>query len=485
MNDQKLQFLSRRSLIKSIGGLTVSWPLLRSIAHAQAAGETGPLKRLVLVCGESGGSGYWWRPQGGETNFDLEFDGAILKPLAPLRNKLLILNGVGNYALAFRGTESHEARSVTFTAYANSKSGDPNFARGPSVDRGIIERLGEARPLYATIGAPSIGTGSEYYYARPGYPIAGVGTSTGIFDALFSNTPTSPSENATLTPTQLFQKTMWEQQMEDAKVLRTRLGPDARLKLDEYLATLNEKLEAFKNQPMPPNRIPPRPVNPDYNQTIDVRGPYDRYTRDLDLVADGLILGTTQVACLKVAHWVMEDSFLGQRIETYDDSGRSQGNMTITDYHQHVAHAQFVEDRLRSAAPNIIGRDVHRAIAIVMARFLQRLESARERDGSSVLDHTLVVWTTQLGDQSSHLGGRLPYVLAGGLGERVGTFRMGRFLDYAPGGISGYEELKAVNCAVAQHQLLNSVQRTFGIEQDVFGENLNPARCRGYLPRAT
>jgi hypothetical protein len=485
MDEHKIQSLSRRSLIKSVGGLTISWPLMRSIAHAQAAGETGPLKRLVLVCGESGSSGYWWRPQGGETNFNIEFDGAVLRPLAPLRSKLLILNGVGNYALAFRGTESHEARSVTFTAYANSKSGDPNFARGPSVDRGIVERLRESRPLYATIGGPGMGTGSEYYYARPGYPIAGVGTSTGIFDALFSNRPATTPQNVTLTPTQLFQKTMWEQQLEDAKVLRTRLGPEAQIKLDEYLATLSEKLEGFKNQPPRPPIIPPRPVNPDYNQTINVRGPYDMYTRDLDLVADGLILGTTQVACLKIAHWVIEDSFLGQRIETYDDAGRGRGSMTISDFHQHVAHAQFVEDQYQSLAPNAIGRDVHRAVATVMARFLQRLDAATEQDGSTVLDNTLVVWTTQLGDQSSHLGGRLPYVLAGGLGEKVGTFRMGRFLDYAPGGISGYEELKAVNCAVAQHQLLNSVQRTFGIEQDVFGENLNAARCRGYLPRAT
>ena len=115
-----------------------------------------------------------------------------MKGLASLRSKLLIINGVGNYAAAFNGVENHEVRAVTFTAWANSKRNDPNYARGPSVDRGIIDKLGETRPLYASIGGPVTGFGSEYYYSSPGFPIRGVGTLTGIYDALFSNLPGLP-----------------------------------------------------------------------------------------------------------------------------------------------------------------------------------------------------------------------------------------------------------------------------------------------------
>ncbi len=483
---QKLAW-SRRALLKSVGGLCISAPLMRSLAFAQAVDDIGPIKRIVFVCGEAGGSSYWWRPQGGENDFNIDFDGSVLSPLASLRQKLLIINGVGNYAAAFRGVDNHEVRAVTFTAWANSKPGDPNFARGPSVDRGIIEKLRENRPLYASIGGPASGPGSEYYYANAGYPIAGVGSTVGIFDGLFAHVSANlqQDQGQNLGLVKNFQKNLWQAQIADTQLLRSRVSADVQIKLDEYLATLKEKLSLIVDIQAPVGKIPTRPSDPDYNQTIKVDGPYDLYTRDLDLVADGLILGMTQVACLKLHHTVIEDSFLGKNVDTYDQQGRKSGNMQIKDFHQHVAHAQLVGDSFRSLAPSLIVRSVQTAQAKVMARFLTRLDSALEKDGSTVLDNTLVVWTTQLGDQAAHQSGRLPYVLAGGLGQKMKTFRMGRFLDFAPGGIRSIDDLNASRSPVAQHLLLNSVQKTFGIERDFFGENLNPEKCRGYLPRAT
>ncbi len=486
MHEHHKLSLSRRALLRNVGGLCISAPLMRSLAYAQAAGDLGPLKRVVFICGESGSAGYWWRPQGGENDFNIGFEGAVLSPLIPLRQKLLILNGVGNYAASFGGVDNHEVRSVTFTAYANSKPGDPNYARGPSVDRGIVERLKEKRPLYASIGGPAQGPGSEYYYAGPGNPIAGVGTTVGIFDALFANVSSNLTQDngQGVSQVKVFQKSLWEEQLSEAKLLRSRLNADAQLKLDEYLTTLQEKIAMLKDTVTSPITVPPRPSNPDYSQTIKVDGPYNLYSRDLDLVASGLILGVTQVACLKLHHGVIEDSFVGRSIDTYDQDGRKTGSRQITDYHQHVAHMQLVGDQYRNLAPTLMARSVHHAQAKVVAQFLLQLDAAVEKDGSTVLDNTLVVWTTQMGDQSAHRSGRLPYVLAGGLGQKMKTFRMGRFLDYAPSGIKSYEDLDAARCAVPQHLLLNSVQKTFGIERDVFGENLSD-RCRGYLPRAT
>jgi hypothetical protein len=477
--------LSRRSILKSIGGLAVSMPLARSLAMAQSEGDSGPAKRVVFICGESGASSLWWRPRGGEKDFDIEFEGAVLKPLAPLRSKLLILNGVGNFAAAF-GVENHEARATTFTAWANSKPGEPNFARGPSVDRAIIRALQENRPLYAMIGGEG-GPGSEYFYAGPGYPIGAVGTPIRIFDALFGGYNPPPQNTAEIA-LQDYRRALIQQQVADASLLRQRLGPEAQARLDQYLVTLQGHLDSLTLKPVPPPLIP-TPVkptrNPDYKTPMTIRGPHDHYTQDLDLIADGLILGLTQVACLKVHHGIVEDGFVGKSVDTYDANGTRVGSMQISDYHQHVAHAQGVGDRFSSLAPNLMARDVHNVVAKAVARFLLRLDSVREADGSTVLDNTLVVWTTQLGDQATHFSGRLPYVLAGGLGEKMGTFKMGRFVDYVPGGIQSAAELRAMNCAVPHHRLLNSIQRTFGVEQDIFGENLDPSRCMGYLPRAT
>lgn len=484
MNHREFR-LSRRSVLKSIGGLAISLPLARSLAMAQSGEVMGPVKRVVFICGESGGSSLWWRPRGSERDFNIDFNGAVLKPLAPLRSKLLILNGIGNYAAAF-GVENHEARATTFTAWANSKPGEPNFARGPSVDRGIISQLQETRPLYAAIGGEG-GPGSEYYYAGPGYPISAVATPGRIFDALFAHY-TPPTQDTSLLELQEYRRSLVVQQIEDARLLRKRLGADAQARLDQYLTTLEGHLDALaiKSPVLLPISIPVKPTGkPDYSQHVPIEGPYDHYTKDLDLIADGLILGVTQVACLKINHGNVEDGFVGKAVDTYDARGMKTGSMTITDYHQHVAHAQLVGDQYASLAPQLMVRDCHTVVAKAVARFLMRLDAIREADGSTVLDNTLVVWTTQLGDQASHFSGRLPYVLAGGLGEKMGTFKMGRFVDYAPGGVQDLLQLRAANCAVTHHVLLNSIQKTFGVQADVFGENLSPERCMGYLPRAT
>ena len=187
---------------------------------------------------------------------------------------------------------------------------------------------------------------------------------------------------------------------------------------------------------------------------------------------------------MRLGHGTVEDYYVGKTVDTYDRNAVKNGTMTITDYHQHVAHSQFTGDQYRNVATNLIVRESSKVMAQAVAHFLQRLDSATESDGSTVLDNTLVVWTSQMGCQAAHQSGRLPYVLAGGLGEKVGTFRMGRFVDYAPGGVKSAEDLDAAKSPVAANVLLNSVQRTFGIVQDVFGENLN-AKVRGYLPRAT
>ena len=57
---------------------------------------------------------------------------------------------------------------------------------------------------------------------------------------------------------------------------------------------------------------------------------------------------------------------------------------------------------------------------------LRRLDSIEEADGTSVLDNTLVYFSSEIADGDSHQHVDLPVLLAGGL---QGAVRTGRFLD--------------------------------------------------------
>jgi hypothetical protein len=62
--DHRKMKLSRRSLLQGLGSLAIISPLARVVSQAQAAADTGPLPRLLLISAECAGSTYWWRPPG-------------------------------------------------------------------------------------------------------------------------------------------------------------------------------------------------------------------------------------------------------------------------------------------------------------------------------------------------------------------------------------------------------------------------------------
>jgi hypothetical protein len=61
-----------------------------------------------------------------------------------------------------------------------------------------------------------------------------------------------------------------------------------------------------------------------------------------------------------------------------------------------------------------------------LAYFLGKLDSYSEGDGT-VLDNTLLLWATEIGESSQHDLMLMPYVLAGRAGGRI---RAGRLVDY-------------------------------------------------------
>jgi hypothetical protein len=58
---------------------------------------------------------------------------------------------------------------------------------------------------------------------------------------------------------------------------------------------------------------------------------------------------------------------------------------------------------------------------------LDKLSAAKEGDGGSLLDNSIVLWGNELGAGNSHTYKDIPWLLAGGAG---GKLRLGRFLQY-------------------------------------------------------
>src|SRR5262249_35515119 len=91
-----------------------------------------------------------------------------------------------------------------------------------------------------------------------------------------------------------------------------------------------------------------------------------------------------------------------------------------------------------------------------LAYLARRLaETPEPGGGGSMLDHTLIVWTNELGKGNSHTLDNIPFVLVGG----APNFRMGRALEMG---------------GVPHNRLLLSLAESFGHDLKKFG---NPDYC--------
>jgi hypothetical protein len=131
-----------------------------------------------------------------------------------------------------------------------------------------------------------------------------------------------------------------------------------------------------------------------------------------------------------------------------DLTGRSfPASGTNTSFHGGSHHAEN-PDRILDYSK------INRYHVACLAYFLDKLKSTPDGDGT-LLDHTLVLYGTNMGDSNQHLHYDVPYILAGGAG---GQLKGGRHLNFPT---------KTVTTA----NLLLSVLDMFGVKQDTIGDD--------------
>ena len=88
-----------------------------------------------------------------------------------------------------------------------------------------------------------------------------------------------------------------------------------------------------------------------------------------------------------------------------------------------------------------------------LSYFAEKLKSIKDGDGT-LLDHTLILYGTNMGDSNQHLHYDVPHILIGGAGGRL---RGGRHLGF---------KTKTVTTG----NLMNSILNIYGIRRDRFGD---------------
>jgi uncharacterized protein DUF1552 len=403
--------LSRRAVLKGMG-VTVGLPFLEAMAPAATAlaktAAKGKLRFVVveMVHGAAGSSNYGlqhnlWSPAAVGSSFDL--GPTALAPLDPLRDYVTIVSNTDvRMAEAFTtpeiGGDHFRASSVFLTQAHPKQTMGSDLHVGTSFDQIYAKQFGQdtAIPsMQLSIEAVDHSGGCEYNYscaytdaiswASPSEPLPMLRDPRAVFDALFGVGAT-PEDRA-------------RRRREDTSVLDTivsaldrlkrQVGAADRARLADYLDDVREierriqNVEA-SNRSGESRALPTAPVG--------VPDSYDEHVKLMfDLQAVALAADITRVFAFKLSR---------------DVSGRvfPQTGVT-TGFHNASHHAERPERILDFAK-------INKYHVSLVPGFLERLKRTPDGDGS-LLDNTLMVYGSPMGNPNVHNHKRCPLFIAG------------------------------------------------------------------------
>jgi hypothetical protein len=403
--------LSRRTVLKGIGA-TVGLPLLEAMVPAgKAFGATAAEKKLRVVCvemvhGAAGSAAFGikknlWAPAGIGRDFDLS--PTSLKSLEPFRDDLTIVSNCDvRNAEAFTAPEiggDHFRSSAVFLTQVHPKQTQGSDVRaGTSLDQLYAQRHGQDTPIPSMqlcienvdqAGGCSYGYSCTYTdsisWASPTQPLPMVRDPRVIFDQLFGVGAT-PDERR-------------ERRAEDRSILdwlgtsvarlQRELGTADRARLGDYMENVREierriqKVEAF-NSSGEPRDLPGAPIGvPDsFSEHVKLM---------FDLQALAFASDITRVFALKMGRDASN--------RTYPESGFNGA------FHSASHHGER-EDRIIDFAK------INAYHVSMVPYFLEKLKNTPDGDGN-LLDNTMVIYGSPMGDSNLHNHKRVPFFVAG------------------------------------------------------------------------
>jgi hypothetical protein len=404
--------LSRRTLLRGAGA-ALALPFLEAMLPRRAFAQVNVPRRFIAYYVPCGIHMAAFTPRGTGTDYALT---PILAPLEPVRASVNVLTGLANLPARPDGAGDHAAGTGSFlTARHVYKTEGANIQNGISLDQRIAKVVGEGTRLSSLVlgteGGSSVGGCDSGYSCAYSRNISWVGERTpagqevsprSAFDRLFAGQATGESP-AAAAKRRLYKRSVLDFVLEDTRALSQKLGPSDQRKLDEYLTGVRE-LERRIDDPGdgPRCEVPGAPADP-----MDVQQAVERMT---DLMVLALQCDQTRVVSFMLGN---------------GGSNRPYPFLGVAEGHHELSHHQGNPTN-------------HEKLTLIdtweveqLSRLLQKLAAIPEGDGT-LLDASLVFWSSEIEDGDAHRHTNLPVILAGGCGGALPTGRHLEFPDAPP-----------------------------------------------------
>jgi Protein of unknown function (DUF1552) len=403
--------LSMRTFLRG-AGTALALPLLDAMipsmtALAQTPAAPQRLRRLGFVYIPMGCDVSRWTPPGGERLDELSH---TLAPLAPVKEHVAVLSNM-ELRNAYPGT--HATSNSAFLSAARARlTESADYYLGTTADQIAAKQIGRgtqlpslelSMDLLTVAGQCDNGYACVYQnnlsWSSPTTPLPSEAHPRVVFERLFGDGATTAERRATMRS----RASLLDSVMEEFTELNNRLGPADRARVAHYLDTIREVERRIQRAEA---NAADNPL-PDLDRPAGVPSSYADHARLMfDLQVLAFQGDVTRVITFQLAR---------------ETSNRTYPEVGVPDPHHPLTHHGNDARKIEKVAK------INRFHVSLFAEFLAKMRATPEGDGS-LLDHSLYLYGSGMGNPNLHDHQNLPILVAGGA---AGRMRGGRHIRLA------------------------------------------------------
>lgn len=387
--------LPRRTFLRGAGA-SVALPLLDAMMPAMtalAASPAKPVRRLGYVYIPMGAWMKQWTPSSADNLSSLS---PILQPMKPVVDQLTVVTNT-ELRNAYPGT--HATSNCSFLSAAKAKwTESTDYELGTTVDQVAAQQMGRetrlpslemAMDLLTVVGQCDNGYACVYQnnlsWSSPTSPLPSEAHPRVAFERLFGDGGTSADRRAELRR----DSSLLDWVRTDIARLQNKLGPGDRTKVSEYLDTVREVERRIQKA----EAATADSHLPDLDRPVGVPASYADHAKLMfDLQVLAFQADVTRVISFQLAR---------------ETSNRTYPEIGVSEPHHPLTHNGGNLEKLANVAK------INEFHVSLFSYFLQKMKATPDGDGT-LLDHTLYLYGSGMGNPDVHDHVNLPILVAGG-----------------------------------------------------------------------
>ncbi|HTD87207.1 MAG TPA: DUF1552 domain-containing protein [Candidatus Binatia bacterium] len=404
--------LPRRTFLRGVGA-TLALPLLDAMIPAATSWAKTPAKavrRLGFVFMPMGCDQTRWTPPGESLN-QLS---PILSSLDPVKDQITVLS---NLELQNAYPGSHATSNSAFLSAAKAKlTESTDYYLGTTVDQIAAQNIGQetqlpslelAMDFLQVVGQCDNGYACAYQnnlsWSSPTTPLPAEAHPRIVYESLFGEGGTAAERRMALRK----KASLLDAFNDDIRRLQRALGPGDRAKVSHYLDTVREverriqKAEAAAAD----NALP------DLDRPVGVPAAYADHARLMfDLQVLAMQGDVTRVITFQLAR---------------ETSNRTYPEIGVPDPHHPLSHHGNDPEKIARMAK------INQFHVSLFSEYLQKLRATPDGEGN-LLDHSLILYGSGIGNPNVHDHTNLPIIVAGGSATGLKGNRHIKYAEHTP-----------------------------------------------------